>query len=157
MDIELELRALRREVRSQRRARYLFLAAGLLLGVPLWLQASQVPALTIFANDRVADAAAVNANFAALRVGVNDTDTKVATLRTDVDTLPPRPQYVVVWQDGNAGVDGTDVCVAAGYTGCAWEIRLDTNPIQLANCTDEWECPNAAGAATNCRLAVCTR
>lgn len=56
------------------------LALALLLAVPIGLVAASVTVPNTFANDTVADATKVNANFSALATAVNDKDTRVAAL-----------------------------------------------------------------------------
>lgn len=89
----------------------LALALGLVAG-PVLLHASQIAPLSSFSNGTTADAAIVNANFAAVRTAANETDTRLTTLQTAPTWTAP------TFQNGWTNYDTT--YQLAGYQKDAW-------------------------------------
>src|SRR4051812_21812543 len=86
--------------------------AALVVAIPTAIFASSVGTLNVFANDTVADANAVNGNFANLKGAVNDNHSRLASLEGVKPPVACIAGQVVTWDGAKFVCRAERICPA---------------------------------------------
>jgi hypothetical protein len=93
--------------------------------VPALLYAAAVGPLTPFVNGTVADADAVNANFAALRTAVDDNDARIVALETAAGTAASPAESCLALHQARPSLPSGPYFIATGGTSGTKELYCD--------------------------------